>query len=81
MIDAVTFTSSSTVRYFLEGLALAGLTPEQTREVMARPAIICIGPSTAQTAREQGLQVSAVAVEHTVAGMVAALLEWFANRQ
>lgn len=81
MIDAVTFTSSSTVRYFLEGLALAGLTPEQTREVMARPAIVCIGPSTAQTAREQGLQVSAVAVEHTVAGMVAALLEWFANRQ
>lgn len=80
MIDAVTFTSSSTVRYFLEGLALAGLSPEQVYNVMARPVIICIGPSTAQTAREQGLPVSAVAVEYTVVGMVAALQEWFANR-
>jgi len=39
-----------------------------------RPLIACIGPITADTARELGLRVDVVAAEHTVPGLVAALL-------
>ncbi|MDO8612443.1 MAG: uroporphyrinogen-III C-methyltransferase [Dehalococcoidia bacterium] len=41
----------------------------------ARPLIACIGPITADTARELGLRVDVVASEHTVPGLVAALRE------
>ncbi|HEU4759965.1 MAG TPA: uroporphyrinogen-III synthase, partial [Dehalococcoidia bacterium] len=40
-----------------------------------RPLIACIGPITADTARELGLRVDVVAAEHTVPGLVAALRE------
>ncbi len=64
--DAVTFTSSSTVTGFLE---VAG-----AKRV---PAVVaCIGPVTAQTAREAGLRVDVVAPVHTVDGLVAALVAW-----
>ncbi len=39
------------------------------------PLIACIGPITAQTARELGLQVDVVAEEHTVQGLVRAMRE------
>lgn len=69
-IDAVTFTSSSTVRNFVEavGTELGGA------------AVACIGPVTAETARELGLPVTAVAAEHTIPGLEEALLELFAER-
>jgi len=41
----------------------------------ARPLIACIGPITADTARELGLPVDVEAAEHTVPGLVAALRE------
>jgi len=63
--DAVAFTSSSTVQNWL---AVAG--PESTPPVVA-----CIGPVTAATATRLGLPVSVVAAEHTVDGLVAALVE------
>lgn len=62
-VDAVTFTSSSTVRGFLE----AGPVPPGA-------AVICIGPITAQTARENGLNVTEVAGDYTEDGLVAALV-------
>jgi uroporphyrinogen III methyltransferase/synthase len=65
-VDAVTFTSSSTVRGFLAG----GPVPEGAR-------IVCIGPITADTARACGLSVSAVAQEYTEDGLIAALQEAF----
>ena len=40
-----------------------------------RPLIACIGPITADTARELGLRVDVEAAEHTVPGLVAALRE------
>ncbi len=40
-----------------------------------RPLIACIGPITAETARELGLRVDVVASEHTVPGLVAAIRE------
>ncbi len=60
--DAVTFTSSSTVRHFLTTGAQVG-----------RAKVVCIGPVTAATARELGLVVDAVADEYTEDGLIQAL--------
>ena len=65
-IDAVTFTSSSTVKNFVA--ALDG-TPLPECVVVA-----CIGPSTAKTAQEiLGREPEVVAAEHTTGGLIAAL--------
>ncbi len=76
-VDAITFTSSSTVRYFLSALAPAGVTVTGLQGP-ERPAVVCIGPITAATARARGLPVDAVAAEYTIPGLVAALVRWFA---
>jgi len=60
--DAVTFTSSSTVRNFLASGASVG-----------RAKVVCIGPVTAATARELGLTVDAVAEAYTEDGLIQAL--------
>ena len=62
--DAITFTSSSTVTNFLAAAGTAGVPP----------LVACIGPITAATARQAGLRVAVVAGEHTVEGLVAALV-------
>jgi len=69
-IDIVTFTSSSTVRNLVQ--ILGGNAPLAGE---GRPLIACIGPITAQTARELGLPVDIEAAEHTVEGLVMALRE------
>ncbi len=61
--DVVTFTSSSTVRHFVD---LVG--PAAVPRLVA-----CIGPVTAATARELGLAVAVEATEHTMDGLVGAL--------
>ena len=63
--DAVAFTSSSTVTSFLS-LAGADALP---------PVVACIGPVTAATAADHNVPVTAVAADHTVDGLVAALVE------
>jgi uroporphyrinogen-III synthase len=69
-LDAVTFTSSSTVRHFVElvGREAAGC---------SRFATATIGPVTAATARELGLAVAVEADEYTVPGLVAALVRYY----
>jgi uroporphyrinogen-III synthase len=78
-LDAITFTSSSTVRYLLDGLEQAAISRPQARELLAETAVISIGPITAATAEAEGLMVSAVAREYTADGVVDALLEWFSH--
>jgi uroporphyrinogen-III synthase len=46
---------------------------------LGRAAMACIGPITAQTAREVGLPVDVVAKEYTTGGLVAALAEYFSH--
>lgn len=67
-VDAITFTSASTVRGFLGAI----------RVVTGNPKVVCIGPVTAREARNRGLTVAAVARPHTVDGLVAALERVFA---
>src|SRR5207244_2091042 len=78
-LDAITFTSSSTVRYMLDGLEQAGISRAEARRLLNELAVVCIGPITAATATEQGLRVDAVAQEYTADGVVAALIDWFAQ--
>lgn len=76
-VDAVTFTSSSTVRYLLDGLAATGLALDEARRLLNRVAVICIGPITAGTAAELGLRVAAMAPEYTTAGLLDTLIQYF----
>ncbi|MFL5893718.1 MAG: uroporphyrinogen-III C-methyltransferase [Thermoleophilaceae bacterium] len=64
--DYVTFTSSSTVRFFMHAHGGRGL-PERAR-------IVSIGPVTSATARELGLEVHAEAARHDIDGLVEVLL-------
>lgn len=74
-VDVITFTSSSTVRNLLTAMTAAtGATPRFDQETIA-----CIGPVTAETARELGIHVDVVATEHTVPGLVTALTAHFAK--
>jgi len=68
-VDAVTFTSSSTVAHF--AMALAG-GPFPSGAVAA-----CIGPVTARSARQAGYPVAVVASEYTTRGLAAALAAHF----
>jgi uroporphyrinogen III methyltransferase/synthase len=67
-VDAITFTSSSTVDNFVA--AVGPLTG-------AQPVVVSIGPVTSATVVAQGLRVDAEAEEHTIDGVVAALLTRF----
>jgi len=67
-VDVLTFTSSSTVRNFVEQV---GQTTAQALTAQAR--VVTIGPITAATARELGLRVDVVATVHTIAGLVEAM--------
>jgi uroporphyrinogen-III synthase len=62
--DAITFTSGSTVTGYL---AAAG--PDAVP-----PVVVCIGPVTAGAAEQAGLTVTAVAAEHTIDGLAAAVV-------
>jgi len=69
-IDAVTFTSSSTVRGFVE---LVG----EPVAASGRFAAAVIGPITAGTARELGIAVAIEARDYTVPGLVSAIVRHF----
>jgi uroporphyrinogen III methyltransferase/synthase len=64
--DYITFTSSSTVRFFLDAAGDGGLSPA-TR-------IVSIGPVTSETLRENGLEPHIEADDHDIDGVIQALL-------
>ena len=78
-IDALTFTSSSTVRYTLDGIVELGFDRAHAIVLLNRAALVCIGPITAATATECGLRVSAVADEYTTDGLIETLVRLFAG--
>jgi uroporphyrinogen-III synthase len=68
-VDAVAFTSASTVRGFVNArgaVAIHGPSGGQ-------PKTVCIGPVTAAAARGAGLRPTAVAKRHTLEGLIEAL--------
>jgi uroporphyrinogen III methyltransferase/synthase len=67
--DAVAFTSSSTVDNYVDAVGTGGVPP----------VVACIGPVTAASARSRGLEVSVVAEQQSVEGLVAAISSCFAG--
>ena len=71
-ISCVTFTSSSTVENF------AAMFPdEDLPALVAKAAIACIGPITADTARDHGLEVDIMPAEYTVEALAAKIVDYF----
>jgi uroporphyrinogen III methyltransferase/synthase len=63
--DWVTFTSSSTVRHFIEMVG---------KEALADTRIASIGPITSATLRELGIEPTVEAEPHTMDGLIAAIV-------
>ena len=74
VISCITFTSSSTVENF------AAMFPEDDLpSLVHKAAIACIGPITAQTAREHGLIVKIMPEEYTIEALSAEVVEYFSR--
>jgi len=70
-IDVITFTSSSTVKNFL------ALTGDKLLPAIRKVKIACIGPVTANTAREGGLNVEILPEQYTVSSLLDAIEAFF----
>lgn len=73
-LDAVTFTSSSTVRNFAD---LVGAERLAAMAASGRPLVATIGPVTSETARACGLAVAVEAAPYTSAALATALARQF----
>lgn len=76
-IDMVTFTSSSTVSNFVKMFRGA---EDRLGEWMAQVAVACIGPITAQTARENGLSVSLIPPAYTIDSLTREITRFFGSQ-
>jgi uroporphyrinogen III methyltransferase / synthase len=74
-IDAITFTSSSTVKHFCEMLG-----EKDVPSLLERVAVASIGPITTATAVDHGLSVSIEAKEYTIDGLLDALCRYFETK-
>jgi uroporphyrinogen-III synthase len=78
-LHMLTFTSSSTVRNFMQWLIRCA--PDMAERLRAStgnetlPIIACIGPITAQTAREMGLHPQIEATTFTIDGLIEAIVQ------
>ena len=72
-VDAITFTSASTVRNYVE---IAG---DVGRRALERAVVAAIGPVTADALRGIGIEARVVPSEYTIPGLVAALADFFAR--
>ena len=71
-LDVITFTSSSTVLNFCK------LMNEQPISDLLRGVkVACIGPVTANTAKELGIHVDTVAHEYTIDGLIEAICSYY----
>ncbi len=74
--DVVTFTSSSTVKNFVELLG-----PRRSPRVLEAVSMASIGPVTSATLRELGLPVDIAAREFTIPGLVRAIRDAITSRR
>ena len=76
MIDMATFTSSSTVTNFV---SMFKGREEDLKQWMQNVAVACIGPITAKTAEENGLNVSLSPSEYTIEALTEGIIEYFSR--
>ncbi|MBU0481096.1 MAG: uroporphyrinogen-III C-methyltransferase [Proteobacteria bacterium] len=77
-IDMVTFTSSSTVRNFLEMLKIRD--EKEFRELLGEVKVAVIGPITARTAEKKGLKIDVQPEVYTIPAMVKAITDFYTLR-
>jgi uroporphyrinogen III methyltransferase/synthase len=75
-IDVITFTSSSAAKHFTE--LFEGTS---WKEHLDSVTIACIGPLTAQTARELGIRVEVEATQYTIEGLIGQLEQYFMKKK
>src|SRR4030042_2314607 len=71
-IDVIIFTSSSTVNHFADLLK-----KEDLKKRLKGIAIACIGPVTANTAKEWGMKVQIQPKQYTIPALTGAIVEYF----
>jgi len=71
-VDAITFTSASTVRSFVRMLGA-----DQAADLLRSTTVACIGPVTAEAATQHGITTSVMPAEYTMPGLVDALVRHF----
>ncbi len=76
-VDAITFTSASTVANCVRRLQAEGA----DLSLLTHVCLACIGPVTAQAIQEMGLTVGVMPAEHTIEGLVAELETYFSERK
>jgi uroporphyrinogen III methyltransferase / synthase len=74
-ISVITFTSSSTVRNFVETFG-----PEEARQLLNGVAVACIGPITAKTVEEYGMTVHILPKDSTIPSLAQAIVEHFTTQ-
>jgi uroporphyrinogen III methyltransferase/synthase len=70
-IHIITFTSSSTVTNLIK--ILNSLGESDPASLLKQSQVVCIGPVTAQTAADEGIEVHLTAEEATISSLVDAL--------
>jgi uroporphyrinogen III methyltransferase / synthase len=73
-VDAVTFTSASTVRNFMKVFGA-----EQAADLLRMTAVACIGPVTAEAAEQFGIATTIMPKEYTIPALVEAIVSHFAK--
>ncbi|HNR12522.1 MAG TPA: uroporphyrinogen-III synthase [Thermodesulfobacteriota bacterium] len=73
-IDVISFTSSSTVRSFVE---LIGSPQAEVQELVQGIIIACIGPITAETVLRYGMKPDIIAATYTVEGLTEAIISFY----
>ena len=90
--DYITFTSSSTVRFFLEAMHSASAAEQRgdgdgggagaaRHGISQDTRIVSIGPVTSETLRENGLEPQVEAERHDIGGLIDSLLSDAAGRE
>ncbi len=74
-VDAVTFTSSSTARFFVERLGA-----DFTAGNVSKFAAISIGPITSDTMRSLGIEPAAESATHTIPGLTETIVDYFSGK-
>jgi uroporphyrinogen III methyltransferase/synthase len=74
-ISVITFTSSSTVRNFVEMFG-----PDEGRKLLNGVVVACIGPITAKTVEEYGMTVHVLPKDSTIPSLAQAIVDHFTTQ-
>lgn len=74
-ISVITFTSSSTIRNFVEMVGV-----EEARRLLRGVPVACIGPITAKTVEEYGMTTHILPKDSTIPSLAQAIVEHFTTR-